>query len=82
MTTDFGRTWSSLSGALDPAIPLHTVREDPEKQGLLYAGTETGVYLSFDGGARWQAFSGNLPAVRARNAISVTAPGSTLLSMS
>ena len=40
-----------------------TVREDPERRGLLYAGTETGVYVSFDAGASWQPFSRNLPAV-------------------
>ncbi|MBI1808720.1 MAG: hypothetical protein HYR75_02375, partial [Gemmatimonadetes bacterium] len=39
------------------------IREDPERRGLLYAGTETGVYISFDGGARWQPFSQNLPVV-------------------
>jgi hypothetical protein len=39
------------------------VREDPEKRGLLYAGTETGVYVSFDGGANWQTLSRNLPVV-------------------
>jgi hypothetical protein len=43
--------------------PVRAVREDPERRGLLYAGTETGVYVSFDAGANWQTLSRNLPAV-------------------
>jgi len=43
--------------------PVRVVREDPERRGLLYAGTETGVYISYDAGARWQPFSGNFPVV-------------------
>ncbi|NUQ10851.1 MAG: glycosyl hydrolase [Gemmatimonadaceae bacterium] len=62
-STDFGRTWTRLGNGLRDGEPVRVVREDPERRHLLYAGTETGVYLSFDGGARWQAFSGNLPAV-------------------
>lgn len=62
-TTDGGRSWSRIVTGLRDAEPVRVVREDPERRGLLYAGTETGVYVSYDGGARWQAFSGNLPVV-------------------
>lgn len=60
-STDYGRSWTRLVNGLREGEPVRVVREDPERRGLLYAGTETGVYLSFDGGARWQPFSGNLP---------------------
>ncbi len=46
-------------------IPAHeftrTVREDPSRQGLLYCGTETGIYVSFDDGGNWQRMGGNIP---------------------
>ena len=62
-STDYGRSWTRLVSGLREGEPVRVVREDPERRGLLYAGTESGVYLSFDGGARWQRFSGNLPVV-------------------
>ncbi|MGQ0766841.1 MAG: WD40/YVTN/BNR-like repeat-containing protein [Gemmatimonadota bacterium] len=62
-STDFGRSWTRLNTGLRDGEPVRVVREDTERRGLLYAGTETGVYVSFDGGARWQPFSGNLPVV-------------------
>ena len=62
-STDYGRTWTKLVAGLREGEPVRVVREDPERRGLLYAGTETGVYLSWDGGARWQPWSGNLPVV-------------------
>ena len=65
VTRDYGQTWSRLgapgSGLPDTAY-VHAVREDPKKKGLLYAGTETGVFVSFDDGARWQSLKLNLPA--------------------
>ncbi|MCC6318777.1 MAG: glycosyl hydrolase [Gemmatimonadaceae bacterium] len=62
-STDYGRTWTRLVTGLRENEPVRVVREDPERRGLLYAGTETGVYVSYDAGVRWQPFSGNLPVV-------------------
>ena len=62
-STDGGRAWTRIVNGLREGEPVRVVREDPERRGLLYAGTETGVYVSYDGGARWQPFSGNLPVV-------------------
>jgi photosystem II stability/assembly factor-like uncharacterized protein len=62
-STDYGRTWTRLVNGLREGEPVRVVREDPERRGVLYAGTETGVYVSLDAGARWQPFSGNLPVV-------------------
>ena len=60
-TSDFGKTWTKLaSGLLDNSY-VHAVREDPRRKGLLYAGTETGVWVSFDDGLHWQALQLNLP---------------------
>jgi hypothetical protein len=62
-STDYGKTWTRIVNGLRAGEPVRVVREDPEKRGLLYAGTETGVYVSFDGGANWQTLSRNLPVV-------------------
>ena len=62
-STDYGATWTSLVNGLPPTEPVRVVREDPERRGLLYAGTETGVYVSYDAGAHWVKFFGNLPVV-------------------
>ena len=62
-SSDYGRTWTRLVSGLREGEPVRVVREDPERRSLLYAGTETGVYVSYDAGARWQPFSGNLPVV-------------------
>src|SRR5207249_485388 len=62
-TTDYGRTWKLIADGI-PKTPLsyaHCVREDPAKQGLLYLGTENGLYVSFDDGAHWQSLQNNLP---------------------
>ena len=62
-TTDFGKSWKRISDAL-PRSPLsfvHVVREDPVRRGMLYAGTENGVYVTFDDGARWLPLQTNLP---------------------
>ncbi len=62
-TTDYGRTWRLLVNGI-PKSPLsyvHVIREDPVRRGLLYAGTENGVYVSFTDGERWQPLQGNLP---------------------
>jgi photosystem II stability/assembly factor-like uncharacterized protein len=60
-TTDFGKTWSKLIGGLPDNSYVHAVREDPGRKGLLYAGTETGVWVSFDDGLHWQTLQNNLP---------------------
>ncbi|MEP7381851.1 MAG: sialidase [Gemmatimonadota bacterium] len=62
-TTDFGRTWTLLvSGiAKSPLSYVHVVREDPVRRGLLYAGTENGIYVSFNDGQWWQPLNNNLP---------------------
>jgi hypothetical protein len=64
-TNDFGRTWTQLADGRNGIPANHTVRvvrEDPVRKGLLYAGTEFGLFVSFDDGARWQALRLNLPA--------------------
>jgi photosystem II stability/assembly factor-like uncharacterized protein len=62
-STDYGRSWTPIVAGLRTGEPVRVVREDPVRRGLLYAGTETGVYVSYDNGALWQPFSRNLPAV-------------------
>lgn len=60
-TTNYGKTWSRITNGLPAASYVHVVREDPKHRGLLFAGTETGVYVSFDNGGRWQPLQLNLP---------------------
>jgi hypothetical protein len=60
-TTDFGKTWSKITNGIPDGAYTHAVREDPMRKNLLYAGTETGIYVSFDGGANWQSLQLNLP---------------------
>ena len=65
-TNDYGKTWKRLTDGKNgiPADwPTRVVREDPNREGLLYAGTEFGMFISFDDGARWQSFQLNLPNV-------------------
>ena len=62
-TTDFGKSWRRIVSGIPEGAFTHAVREDPKKAGLLYAGTETGVFVSFDEGARWQPLKLNLPSV-------------------
>jgi photosystem II stability/assembly factor-like uncharacterized protein len=62
-TTDFGKSWTLLVHGIPAGTFVRTVREDPERKGLLYAGTESGVYVSFDGGENWQSLQLNLPVV-------------------
>ncbi len=57
-STDHGRTWTRHVDGLRDGEPVRVVREDPERRGLLYAGTETGAWFSVDNGARWQPFTG------------------------
>ncbi len=60
-TTDFGKTWTSLVNNLPAGNYVHAVRVDPKRGGLLFAGTESGVYISFDDGSHWQSLQLNLP---------------------
>src|SRR5713226_10534302 len=60
-TSDYGKTWMKITNGIPDGAYTHVVREDPKQKGLLYAGTETGVYASFDDGAHWQSLQQNLP---------------------
>jgi len=62
-TGDYGATWTKITDGIDDGDWVRVVREDPVRRGLLYAGTETGLYVSFDDGARWQPFQLDLPVV-------------------
>lgn len=60
-TNDLGKTWALVVNGLPDGAYVRAVREDPKRKGLLYAGTELGVYASFDDGAHWQPLQLNLP---------------------
>jgi photosystem II stability/assembly factor-like uncharacterized protein len=60
-TSDYGKTWTKLTNGIPDTTFVRAVREDPKKRGLLYAGTEQGVYVSFDYGANWRSLKLNLP---------------------
>ncbi len=60
-THDFGKTWTRITSGIPAGAYVRSVREDPKVKGLLYAGTETGVYFSIDDGAHWQSLQLNLP---------------------
>ena len=62
-THDFGKTWTKVVNGLRADDYMHVVREDPTRRGLLYAGSQHGLYISYDDGASWQNFSLNLPDV-------------------
>ena len=60
-TNDYGKTWKKITNGIPETTFTRVIREDPNKRGLLYAGTETGIYLSFDDGEHWQSMQFNLP---------------------
>ncbi|HMF58174.1 MAG TPA: hypothetical protein VK619_17660, partial [Pyrinomonadaceae bacterium] len=60
-TSDYGHTWQKITNGIPDGAFTRVVREDPNRRGLLYAGTETGLYVSFDDGANWQSLQLNLP---------------------
>jgi photosystem II stability/assembly factor-like uncharacterized protein len=62
-TTDYGKTWTKIVNGLPDNSYTHAIREDTVRKGMLFAGTETGVYVSFDDGAKWQSLQLNLPTV-------------------
>ncbi len=60
-TNDYGQTWQTITNGIPEHDFTRVIREDPTRRGLLYVGTETGLYISFDDGAAWQRFQLNLP---------------------
>ncbi len=62
-STDYGQTWNRIANGIGEEAHVRVVREDPTVKDLLYAGTELGVYVSFDGGVKWSKFQQNLPIV-------------------
>lgn len=62
-THDSGKTWTMIANGIPEGSYVRSVREDPKRKGLLFAGTETGVYFSVDDGGHWQPLKLNLPAV-------------------
>ena len=60
-STDFGRTFTSITNNI-PAGPVNVIREDPRHPNVLYVGTDFGVYVTTNGGARWDVVGGNLPS--------------------
>ncbi len=66
-TRDFGKTWTLVTDGLSAPAFLNAVREDPVRRGLLFAGSETGVAVSFDDGDHWQSLQLNLPVVSVRD---------------
>ena len=68
-THDNGKTWQKIVTGLPENEPVNTVREDPERKGLLFAGTERSVYVSFDDGDHWQSLKQNLPPTSIRDLV-------------
>jgi len=66
-TRDYGATWQLVTDSVAPSAFLRAVREDPQTKGLLFAGTESGVYVSFDDGDHWQSLQLNLPVTSVRD---------------
>jgi photosystem II stability/assembly factor-like uncharacterized protein len=62
-TGDYGKTWRKITNGIPESTFTRVIREDPNRRGLLYAGTETGIYVSFDDGENWQSLQLNLPVV-------------------
>ncbi|MDT8369632.1 MAG: hypothetical protein RQ745_10530 [Longimicrobiales bacterium] len=62
-TDDYGETWTKIIDGIPGNTFARSIREDPDREGLLYLGTETGIFVSFDDGAHWQPFQLNLPEV-------------------
>ena len=62
-TSDAGRSWKKITSGIPDGEFTRTIREDPSRRGLLYCGTETGIYVSFDDGGCWKRLGGNLPVV-------------------
>jgi photosystem II stability/assembly factor-like uncharacterized protein len=67
-TTDAGKSWTEIVNGL-PQVPINTIKEDPLCKGLLFAGSETAVYVSFDDGLHWQSLRLNMPASSIRDLV-------------
>ncbi|MEM9800908.1 MAG: glycosyl hydrolase [Planctomycetota bacterium] len=63
VTEDYGQSWERRAGGIPDGAFVRAVREDPVREGLVYAGTELGAFISFDAGSRWQSLQQNLPTV-------------------
>ena len=68
-THDFGKTWTKITSGIPANSYVHAVREDPVRKGLLFAGTELGVYVSFNDGDSWQPLQLNLPVTAVRDLV-------------
>jgi len=68
-TRDFGKNWQEIVNGMPENAPVNVVREDPARKGLLFAGTETSVYVSFDSGDHWQPLQLNLPHTSMRDLV-------------
>src|SRR5207249_11561625 len=68
-THDSGKTWKEIVSGIPAGQIINAVREDPERKGLLFAGAEKGVYVSFDDGSNWESLRLNLPATSVRDLI-------------
>ncbi len=68
-TNDYGKSWTKITGGLPDNLVVRAVREDPVRRGLLFAGTESGVMVSFDDGSHWQSLQLNLPASPVRDVL-------------
>ncbi|HUP89298.1 MAG TPA: hypothetical protein VM100_08110, partial [Longimicrobiales bacterium] len=66
-TTDYGKTWTPINNGIPVGAYTRSIREDPIRRGLLFAGTETGVYVSFNDGAQWEPLQINLPRSSVRD---------------
>jgi photosystem II stability/assembly factor-like uncharacterized protein len=66
-TRDYGKTWHPITTGIGEAAFLNAIREDPQRQGLLFAGTELGAYVSFDDGDQWQPLQLKLPTASVRD---------------
>ena len=63
MTTDYGKTWTSIAGGIPDGQPVYVIREDPKNRNLLFLGTEFGVFFSVDAGKQWSSLKLNMPTV-------------------
>src|SRR5262249_20732477 len=66
-TRDGGKSWQRITRGLPPGVYVQTIKEDPARRGLLFAGTELGVFVSFDDGDQWQSLQLNLPPCSMRD---------------
>ncbi len=67
VTHDYGKTWTKITSGLPADQYVRTIRPDLHNSNLVYAGTENGIFISYDGGAHWQSFRLNLPQVSVRD---------------